>query len=246
MALDPMEDDDPTLTGDMLELYWETTRTGMFDVFVSTRTAVGTPWSPPVLVTGISTSTTEASPEISGDGLTMMFTRYLSTAVLQDIVVSTRATREAAWEDAVPLAELNSPMNDYAAVIAGSGLEIFFHSERAGGMGGRDLYTSVRPNLASPWGPPVPIVEFNSPGEDESPFLLPGDLQVLFGSSVSGNRDIYLSSRAGPGQPWGPPVPLAGINTPADESDPWLSPDGHTLFFSTSRSGNSEIYQASR
>ena len=41
------------------------------------------------------------------------------------------------------------------------------------------------------------------------------------------------------------PTPLAAVNSPATEQDPWLSPDGYTLFFASNREGgDSDIYQS--
>src|SRR5262245_796372 len=69
----PAEEDDPTLPGDMLEIYFETTRAGGFKVFVATRPSLDAPWSPPVAVPELASAGNEACPEISEDGLTMMF-----------------------------------------------------------------------------------------------------------------------------------------------------------------------------
>jgi Tol biopolymer transport system component len=38
--------------------------------------------------------------------------------------------------------------------------------------------------------------------------------------------------------------PLSDLNTPADERDPWLSPDGTTLYFTSDRGGILNIYTA--
>jgi Tol biopolymer transport system component len=132
-------------------------------------------------------------------------------------------------------------------VVAGSGLEIAFHSERAGGAGKRDLYRATRPDLGSPWGTPVAIAELNTAGNDESAFFLPGDLVFLFGSERAGQRDIYQATRTTVGAPFGTPVPFENIDTTQyEESDPWLSDDGHTLIFATNRTGDSEIFEATR
>lgn len=36
------------------------------------------------------------------------------------------------------------------------------------------------------------------------------------------------------------------MNSGGSEEDPWLSIDGHTMFFSSSRTGNYELYTATR
>ena len=38
--------------------------------------------------------------------------------------------------------------------------------------------------------------------------------------------------------------PLDDLNTPGDERDPWLTPDGKTLYFTSDRDGALNIYTA--
>ena len=41
-------------------------------------------------------------------------------------------------------------------------------------------------------------------------------------------------------------VRITELATSSDERDAWLSPDGHRLYFSSNRSGNFDLYVASR
>ena len=59
-------------------------------------------------------------------------------------------------------------------------------------------------------------------------------------------RWLEVSTRPDPGVPWTDPVEVAERNTNADEQDPWISPDRHTIYFASSRSGNLEPYVATR
>ncbi len=45
-------------------------------------------------------------------------------------------------------------------------------------------------------------------------------------------------------EPFSVTQPLDDLNTAGDERDPWLSPDGHTLYFTSDRSGVLQIYTA--
>jgi dipeptidyl aminopeptidase/acylaminoacyl peptidase len=239
------EDDDPTLTDDVLEIHWESQRSGTDLILMSTRTALGAPWSPPVVAAQLD-SGGEACPEISADGLTIMFSSYRGGGGNADIYIATRATRTSPWSTPVAVPELNSAANDYCAIVTDSGLEVFFHSERIGGPGMRDLYRATRPSTTSSWEPPTLIDELNTAGEDESAFPLPGALEIVFTSQRTGSRDLFRAARSAVDQPFGTPTPLDQLNTPADESDVWLSRDGRTLFFSSNRDGDPEIYEASR
>jgi WD40-like Beta Propeller Repeat len=241
------DQDDPTLTGDQLEIVFESTRNDSFDLYAATRMSIDDSWTSPTIVTELDSPDGEACPEISTDGLTIMFSSQRPGGTGgYDLYIARRMTRDSLWSAPTLVPELNSGASDYCAVVASSGLEVGFHSERGGGAGGRDLYRATRMTLANTWDPPVRIGELDTVDDDESLFFLPGDLEIMFGSSRSGNRDIYSVVRPAIGEPFGTPTPVTSLDTPSDESDPWLSPDGHTIVFSSNRSGVSEIWQATR
>ena len=70
---------------------------------------------------------------------------------------------------------------------------------------------------------------------------------VFFGAA---SYDIYVSHRQSLDTPWGPVINLGPkINTSATEHSPMLSPDGHYLYFASSRSsgyGGDDIYRSYR
>jgi len=65
-----------------------------------------------------------------------------------------------------------------------------------------------------------------------------------------GGIDIWVSQRATPADPWGPPQNLGpNINTAANDAGPSLSVDGHRLYFISNRAGglgNNDLYVARR
>lgn len=74
MLQDPTnDDDDPSATGDMLELYYvvQPGGSGVRDIYVSRRSAIDQPWGPSFPVTELNTAADEASPEVAADGLTL-------------------------------------------------------------------------------------------------------------------------------------------------------------------------------
>src|SRR5690606_7127770 len=64
LAYSAVADDDPTATGDLLELYFDRTD----DIYRITRTALDAPWSAPERVAELSSADDETTPEISYDG----------------------------------------------------------------------------------------------------------------------------------------------------------------------------------
>jgi hypothetical protein len=175
----------------------------------------------------------------SYDGLEM----YITSAVLPggyggfDLWVLKRASVEDEWGPPQNLGpEINSPVEDSLASISADGLTLYFCSQRTGGHGDMDMYMTTRPTKDDPWGPAVNLgPPVNSPGNEGSPWISPDGLELYFSSDRpggSGLADIYVSRRPTTSDPWGEPVNLGpGVNSPAHESWPSLSPDGLLLLF---------------
>jgi hypothetical protein len=93
----------------------------------------------------------------------------------------------------------------------------------------------------SDWSEPVnlgPVV--NSSFADQAPEVSKDGLSLYFQSERPGfgAQDLWVSRRNSEEEPWGPPENLGPvINSPAFESRPSLSRDGHWLFFSSNRIG---------
>jgi len=232
-------DDDPTLTADMLEMVFD--RTG--DLFVVTRPSLQADWGTPARIAELSTAMGETTCEMSLDGLTIFFASNRLGQV--DIFTSTRASRASAWSAPVPVAELNSPADDAAGGISSDGLEIQLASIRSGDF---QIYSSTRPDTASPWTAPALISEVDSPFQDESAFLA-DDLTMYFDADRqgTGDFDIFRAHRPSRTAPFGPPQRVDSIDTTMRDHDPWVSPDGHHMFFMSNRAaGVLLLYEASR
>jgi hypothetical protein len=154
-------EDDPTLTSDMLEIYFEREPAdgGTSDLYVATRVRVLDPFDPPVPLAALNSSARDSAPEISGDGLTLYFSSARGgTNDLDglDVYVSTRADRAAPWSPPQRVAELSSPLGDLAPVLSADGRIGLLASARdaAGtglGIAGLDLYLTERARPGDPW-----------------------------------------------------------------------------------------------
>ena len=73
------------------------------------------------------------------------------------------------------------------------------------------------------------------------------ELHGLFHSNRTGDTEIFRTRRAAKGQPFEAPVAVDELNESVfDDQDPWLSPDGRTIMFASNRTGDSELYTATR
>ena len=136
-----------------------------------------------------------------------------------------------------------SPASEYAASITADMLHMYWTSARTGGSGSRDVWTSSRKSLASPWTRPVNVAPLNSSVYEYYVTVRPDHLEIVFASTRTGGaggNDLYSSTRAKVTDPWGTPVPLKVLNTSAYEDDPSFRGDGLELIFSSSRTGLSQ------
>jgi hypothetical protein len=82
-----------------------------------------------------------------------------------------------------------------------------------------------------------------SDADEYDPFVAQGGLVVFFTSMRSGDGDIYWSARRSTDQPFQPPALLESLASAAYDSDSTLSADLTYMMFSSTRSGNAEIYE---
>ena len=241
-------DDDPTLSADLLEIYFDSNRGGSGDIWTSTRPTVSDAWAPPTRVAELSTADSETTPMLAPDGLTIYIASSRPGGLgNSSIWRSTRTTRTAPWTAPVYVAALDSVDSDNAPTVDAAMLHMLFSSQRAGGAS--DLYKSSRATPTSNWDPPTPVTELNTADSDSNPHLSPNGLVLTFSSIRAGgmgDTDIYITSRASLASPFDPPIAISELNTADSDADPWLSGDKSTIFFSSSRSGNSELYYAIR
>ena len=156
------------------------------------------------------------------------------------------------WSPPVPLlAPLNTPSNDEYAVLSRDELTMYFTSDRPGGRGGLDLWSSTRDSIDSPWNDPQNIGSINSEADDSLPFLSANEHLLYFHSArtdpntCGGQGDLWMTRRRDRHSEWQNPINLGcdpvGPNTSATDTAPSLFEDPKTenvwLFFGSNRGG---------
>ena len=145
---------------------------------------------------------------------------------------------------------------EYGASVSADGLTLYFADGalwdwHPSGYGEGDIWMSVRKTLDDEWGQSQnlgPLI--NTDQSDGCPCISAGGLSLYFASirpGGSGLQDIYVSKRAAIDAPWENPVNLGpAVNGPAPDVFPSISSDGLTLYFYSLRSGNGDIFVATR
>jgi len=235
-----------------------------WDIWVSTRDTIDDEWATPVnLGATFNAYSMEMIGSISADGLQLCFHAWEDRPGgygNRDICVASRATTDDPWGEPVNLGPpINSSFWDGAPNITPDGLELYFVSDRPGGYGDCDIWVSRRATMNDSWAEPTnlgPVV--NSSASEVSPCLSDDGRLLLFNEDKGhpkrpggyGGSDIWMTRRASVSDPWDIPVNLGPIiNSPSNDGQAVLTPDGSTLYFTSARPGGlggtmGDIYRA--
>jgi len=164
------------------------------------------------------------------------------------------------WSPAEPVVEVNSAAADGCPIESRDGLSLYVASMRPGGMLGNDIWAADRSSTSAPFGEPVNLgAPVNTDANDFCPTPIHGSYLLFVSERLGpetcnagpGRGDIYIIRRnAAVG--WGEPQHLGcaetgtGPNTAGAEFSPSLveTSDGTFLYFSSTVSGNHDIYQS--
>jgi hypothetical protein len=218
-------------------------------------TAVGAPvsgkhysgWYPGERLPEISSAYMDSCPAFTKDGLSLYFVSYdpgVLPSTKRDLYVSQRASLDAAWGPPTKLGDnINTDENEERCpYVTPDGRRLLFVRQTAAGD---DFYMSTRRDKKDDfaWGDPVKIGALGSTGmetagwgfEDED-----GDLTFYFGSSRSGQMDIYQSTMDSDGS-WTEPFNVSELNdlgTNALDYFPVVRKDGLEMYIISNRSGS--------
>ncbi|MHC4206263.1 MAG: M56 family metallopeptidase [Planctomycetota bacterium] len=237
------------ISPDGLELYF-----GSEDgnIWVARRATVNSEWEPALNLDPIvNSSAGDGGPCISLDGLSLYFVSDRPGGFGQlDIWMTTRVTVDDDWSFPENLgASINSAFWDWGQSLSADELQLYFTSNRPGGLGSHDMYVANRAGKDEPWGEPINLGStINSSAREEFPHISEDGLLLFFSSKRSGgygNYDLWVSRRQTINDPWDPPVNLGPmVNSTAGESAPVISPEGSMLYFHSNRPGGFGSYDA--
>jgi hypothetical protein len=251
---DPLTiDGTPTLTDDGLEIDFKSSRAGGLgnsDIWRSTRATTTSTWSPPVAVTELNTTVEDASPEISGDGLTIWFSSQRPGGQgNRDIWVATRPTRSSTWSTPTPVVELNTNRVDDGFAVLPSELVAYLHSTRGAKS---SFYRTTRPTRSAAWSTPVLVPGQDLASDSENAWVSPDECEIYFASNRVGggnNYDLYVARRTSPSAALGAASMIAELSSTGWDDDVWLSADRRYIMFDSNRvdgASQFDLYEATR
>lgn len=131
-------------------------------------------------------------------------------------------------------------------------LTLYFYSDRPGGFGLNDVYTSVL-GPDGTFGPAVLVPELSTAAQDQFPTVRRDGLELFLSSNRPGGAggfDLWVSTRASTSDPWSPPMNLGStINSPTLDQRPAVPYSRTTLIFASDRpggQGGTDLYVSTR
>lgn len=205
------QDGGPRLSIDAHLLFFQSDRrvgSAITDIYVSRRNNPNDDfgWGPPVLlgpdvnVTVGSEAGADYLQSAEDGGGNLYFNRATVAVPLPEIYYAPVSRDGETLGPAVAVSELNVvTATDQHATVRKDGREIFFSSNRAGGLGGFDIWTSTRRSVHDAWSPPVNIgTSVNTAFTDQQPSLSSDGRTLVFASNRPGGfggSDLWISTR---------------------------------------------------
>ena len=165
-----------------------------------------------------------------------------------DIYMSER--NEDQWSKPRSLGKtINTNAHESAVALSYDGNELYFISDRPGGIGGNDIYMARWNAQKRDWGEAQNLgTNVNSPYDEDGVFLHPDGKTLYFssrGHNSMGGNDIFYSEKVN--GVWTKAVNIGyPINTPDDDVFFVVAADGRTAYYSSIRDegyGEKDIYR---
>jgi outer membrane protein OmpA-like peptidoglycan-associated protein len=195
-------------------------------------------WGVPQSISeNINTSGNEGTCSISGDGRTLIFTSCMGREGYGSCDLFISRKRGGEWTEPENMGpKVNSAGWDSQPSLSADGRTLYFISDRSGGEGRRDIWTSTK-DQRDEWtkarniGAPI-----NTEDDEVSPFIHLNGQRLYFASRGHigmGGFDIYYSDLTLPEGRWETPQNMGyPLNTKYDQVALVITPDGKHGYYS--------------
>ncbi len=218
------------------------------DVYVSYKNFKTDEWMEPEILKNISRASrkqadkNEATISVSGDGQQLFI--YKGGVNNGDIFVSQREGDGYGVPESLgkgeELTDINTDNWETHATISADGRTLYFVSDRPGGLGGRDIYRSVKLPTGQ-WSKALNLgAPINTPYDEDAPFFHPDGKTLYYssnGKKSMGGFDIFFSINI-EGDKWSEPFNIGyPLNSVNDDIFFTTTADGQRGFFSSAKAG---------
>lgn len=206
-------------------------------------------FGPLEMITGLSVDRDKWAPSVTADGLLLVFAG--SNAESESIYQATRPSRDEPFGPAIRLMNLEHSSHQGTPFISADGRRLYYAIEGDEGPSGRDLWSTSRAERDDLYfGTRNPITTLNSSSRDHLPWLTFDEETIYF--TTSRNTQAWLS------EIWTATrtsvdtlvfSDLTVVNTEridSEDASPTLTPDGLTMYFTSDRSGEFDVWSVQR
>jgi len=247
----------PAPSKDGLTIYMASNRPGGqggLDIWAAHRDSADDPFGPPLnLGAPINTAADEFCPTPLTNGQALLFVSTKAGGCGGSDIYLARNHATRGWQEPVHLGcAVNSAADEASPFLVDNNdgtRTLYFSSARAGGfapdapgavVGDIDIYASTVSADGS-IGVPALVDGVNTAAQDARPNVRRDGLEMFLDSNRaggSGGFDIWSATRVSTADGWSPPYNLGpNVNSVANETRPFLSWGGTTLYFGTTRAG---------
>ena len=145
----------------------------------------------------VNSAAAEAGPSLFGTATGAQLYFSSTRAGDSNIYASTQLA-DGNFGPAAPVSSLNTASDDFRPNVRKDGLEVVFDSNRAGTLGGQDIWSSTRDSVEDAWSTPVDLTTVNSSFNETRASLSWDGRTLTFGSNRTGTEgmaDVYESTR---------------------------------------------------
>lgn len=250
----PEEDGAARLSEDELTIYIDGLRAAegsSFGIWFATRTTLTDSFGPlqkfPSVNDSIDSAQDEYAPNVTADGLTLVFERKNLATQNSDIYIATRAKKTDPFGPVSSVGGLNTVDYEGNPFVRGDTNKLWH--VRKPSVNNIDI--SVATNVPGTGYVISSVVQ--NPAYDGSPVVSHDGLTLYFSSDRAGaansGTNIWVATRGALTDPFGEPVPIKPVNSDANEYPGWISRDGCRLYLVSTRpggKGNQDVYVATR
>jgi hypothetical protein len=231
----------PFVTADGLDLYYS--KDG--EVYLSTRTAVSGAFTNGNKVGGLSSGAFEGKTFVSSNKLRAFFssTRAGGGGGAYDLFRGSRNTPTGNFAvDTSYVGTLNTAGNEIDPHLTDDLLHIYYSTISSASP---VIALATRATVNDNFGTPTVLTELSSGTGETGPTLTADELVIVFSSSrittVSGTN-LWYATRTNKTQPFNTPQLVPAVNSSFFDDTPHLTPDGCTLYWSSSVDGSYDLY----